>query len=121
MGLGRKEPTHSAAMVGISSLDTGKQSRQSVEIQPQSSRQGRSWSSILDRPAGVPGMGWGALALQNDGLVTGPQQGPHLCECLHCAEGKLWVPLALAVVLTHGQTCAQQCPSPGDPGDEVLG
>lgn len=69
MELGRKEPTHSAAMVGISSLDTGKQSR--------------GWSSILDSPADVPrmpGMGWGALALQNNGLVMGLWQGPHLCE-----------------------------------------
>lgn len=106
MELGRKEPTHSAATIEISSLDTGKQNRQSVEIQPQSSRQGRGWSSILDSSAGVPWvpvMGWGSLALQNDGLVIGPWQGPHLCECLHCAEGKLWVPLVLVVVLTHGQ------------------
>lgn len=100
----RKEPTHSAAVVGISSLDTGKQSRQSVEIQPWSSRQSRGWSSILESPVGVPrvpGMGLGALALHDDGHVMGPRQGPHLCECLHCAEEKLWVPLVVA--LTHGQ------------------
>lgn len=106
MELGRKEPTHSAAMVGISSLNTGKQSRESVEIQPRSSRQGRGWSSILDSPAGVPrvpGMGWGSLALQNNCLVMEPWQGPHLCEGLQCAEGKLRVPLALVVVLTCGQ------------------
>lgn len=61
MELGWKEPTHSAAMVGISSLETGKQGRQSVEIQPGSPRPGRGWSSILDSPAGVPrvpGTGW---------------------------------------------------------------
>lgn len=67
VGLGRKEPTHSAAMFGISSLDTGKQSRQSVEIQPQSSKQVKGWSSILDSPDGVPrvpGMGSSGSAEQ---------------------------------------------------------
>lgn len=45
--LGRKEPTHFAAMVGISSLQTDKWGRQSVEILPRSPRQGRAGASSL--------------------------------------------------------------------------
>lgn len=36
-------------------------------------------------------------AKETDGqmvLTWGPWLGPHLCECLYCAAGKLWVPLA---------------------------
>lgn len=59
-----------------------------------------SWTAQLTFPECL---GWGAVALQNNGLVMGPWQDPHLCECLHCAEGKLLVPLALVVALIHGQ------------------
>lgn len=63
MELGRKEPTHFAAMVGISSLQTDKRGRQSVEILPRSPRQGRGWSQQLGQRVvlSMPGMGWGAL------------------------------------------------------------
>lgn len=50
-------------------------------------------------------MGWGAMVLQNGGLVMGPWPGPQLWEGLLCAEGKQGVPLALVVALS----CAQQC------------
>lgn len=70
MELGRKEPTHFAAMVGISSLETDKQGRQSVEILPRSPTQGRGWSRHLGQPSwwfpaclGWGGELWGAVLL----------------------------------------------------------
>lgn len=58
---GRKEPTHFAAMVGISSLEKDKQGRQSVEILPWSPRRGRGWSQHLGQSSWwFPAcLGWG--------------------------------------------------------------
>lgn len=65
---GRKEPTHFAVMVGISSLEKDKQGRQSVEILPRSPRQGRGRSQPLGQPSwwfpayvGRGGELWGAV------------------------------------------------------------